>query len=244
MPILADSSLPIAAALAVALIGWSASAARAGEIFVGPSASYGTAVPAGAGSGNQRADTAASLMYLFASATYTVPTTGTLTVDDVNFANQSAGWITPFIAVYTGGNANSGSSYELVVTGDTFSVGAGNSQGVLVNHAFTVGGTSPTIAVTAGEVLVAGLYQTAQSVVFANGTTTALIDGGNRIPATDGAAFPSGAGYDFTAQLYRFDIGFSDPATVPEPATLGLLCVGIVGLGMARRWPARPSYHS
>jgi hypothetical protein len=238
MPLVARASLPIAAAFAVALTGWLAGPAHADEIFIGPSASYGTAVPAGAASGNQRADQASSLTYLFTSATYTAPATGTLTVDDVNFANQSAGSITPFIAVYTGGNASSGSSYELLVTGDTFSVGAGSSQGVLVNQPFTVDGTSPTIAVTAGEVLVAGLYQTAESVVFANGTTTALIDNGDQIPATDDGAFPSGASYDFTTQLYRFDIGFSYPATVPEPATLGLLCAGIVGLGMIRRRPA------
>ncbi len=215
----------------------SATVAHATEIYVGPAASFGTAVPAGAGSNNQRADTIASLTYIYYDGIYTAPTAQTIVVNQVDLANQSDGTITPFLARYTGGSTSSGASYKLLVTGDTFSVTGGGTLGALVNAAFTVSGINPTISLAAGDVIVAGLYQSSTNVVFAPGTSAALIDRNDTIPGSVGSAFPSGSNFFFNGLAYRFNIGFSvgGSSSVPEPAGLAIMATGIAGLAYAAR---------
>ena len=204
---------------------------HAGTIYVGPAESFGTAVPSGPGSNNERADTISSLTYIFPIESYTVSMPGSIRLTEVNLSNQDTGTITPFLAKYNGGQPQEGSSFNLLVVGDSFTVPAGNSQGVLVNAQFLVGGVNPTISVSTGDVLVAGLYQSDQNVVFemTGATSGAYIRRGNVIPAALGDNFNGGADFYVSTQFYRYNIGF-ESLSVPEPSSLALCVTGFAAL--------------
>lgn len=114
--------------LALAFCGVSQTSLAA-ESYIGPAARFGTAIPVGVGSGNARADTIPSLTYLYTGAGATFVTATTVRVNQVNLAVQDAGTVTPFLAKYTGGLLTSGADFTLLLTGDAFTVAAGNSFG-------------------------------------------------------------------------------------------------------------------
>jgi hypothetical protein len=213
----------------------SAAPATAATIYLGPSASFGAAVPAGSGSGNQRADTTTSLTYIFTTGSYTAASAIQVQPASFYLANQDAGSITPFIAEFLGGTVNSGLRYKVLAKGDAVSVAAGNAQGVLRTGNFTVGGNPVTLALTTGQTIVAGLYQTTRNVVFAGGSNVGtLIYTGNVIPAV-GSAFPANPNFYFTTQNYRFDLALTTVTRAPQPASAALIGVGLAALASGTR---------
>jgi hypothetical protein len=124
--------------------------------------------------------------------------------------------------------------------GDTLSILAGNASGVLVNDQFTVGGVNPTVNVSAGQILVAGFFQTNTTVVFGSTTQSAVNDriwGTNVVNGVSPGGALTGGGDSFNFNLtYGFDIGFQSAA--PEPAGWTIAGLGLLGIVL---WRQRPS---
>jgi hypothetical protein len=225
-------------ASALALASTVLATQAAATTYVGPSASYGSAVPAGDDSGNQRADYGYPLTYIFAGGAYTAPAAETIQPTEVNFVDQGAGSITPFIALYDGGTATAGSSYTLLAQGDAVAVS--ESDGGLESISFANSGVNPSVSLASGDIVVAGVYQTGQNVEFySNSGPIALIWGGNDLPAIGNAFAGSpcciyGADPGTYPADYRYDIGFNVTA-VPEPFTWALMLMGFGGVGAMAR---------
>jgi hypothetical protein len=220
--------------------------AGAGTIYIGDGASSGSALPAGSGS---RADALPGLSYIFsgevAGVAYTVPLDALITIESVNLLGQNAGSVTPFVVIYNGGDSSNANDYTLLSLGDTLSIPSGSASGTLFNESFLVSGVNPTVSVEAGDVLVAGLYETNQTVVFSSTAQSAANDriwqedivNGLSSGQTLGAG---GAGFNFNL-TYGYDIGFEvGPASdVPEPGPLALVSIGLCGLAVFRRTNGR-----
>lgn len=201
--------------------------------YIGHSATFGQGLPT---TGNARADNIASLTYIFTQDDYQAAANEQIKLTEVNLVNQDAGTITPFVAVYDGvGSLNAGSSYSLLVVGDSFDV----TPNSLVNEAFLVGGANPMININAGDILVAGAFQSARNIVFANDATPGptWIERNNAIPPSLGDTFAAAGNADFFfgSQHYRYNIGFELVTAVPEPTTATLGLIGLAGLIVRRR---------
>jgi hypothetical protein len=140
------------------------------------------------------------------------------------------------VAIYDGvGALNAGSSYSLLVEGDSFAVAANS----LVNESFLVGGVNPAININAGDILVAGAYQSARNIVFAGDATPGptWIERNNAIPPSLGDTFAAAGNADFffQGQHYRYNIGFEQiqDVAVPEPSAFVLSALGLLSLGFA-----------
>ena len=208
--------------------------------YIGDAAAFGSALFPGSGA---RADLLSPLSYIFsndvAGVFYTVPSTGQIQIDTVNLLAQTAGSVTPFVAIYNSGSKSNAADYTLLSVGDTLAIPTGSTSGVLVNDQFTVGGVNPIVNVTAGEILVAGFFQTNTTVVFENTAQSATND---RIWQTNivngvspGGTLTGGAdGFNFNL-TYGFDIGFQQSAAAPEPAGLSIVGLGLLSLMIWRR---------
>lgn len=211
--------------------------------YIGDAAAFGTAVPVGPASGNDRADSITVLSYInsieMPGTFYTAPVNQTIQLVEVNYGAQAAGSLVPFVARYNGGATNNANNYTLLAKGDTLtSPGTGIATGTLANQAFTVAGVNPMLNLLAGETIVAGWFQNNTIVVF--DFTTATVN--DRIWASNivgavspGSNFTAGnSGFNFD-EAYRFNIGFNVLAAAPEPATLGLVALGGIALLRRRR---------
>lgn len=221
------------------LMALAAIPARAGTVYVGDAALLGSTLPAGTGT---RADTINGLSYIYSDevsgVAYTATSNEQIEITSVNFLGQNAGSLTPFLALYEGGATNSSSNYKLLAKGDTLTVPAGSSSGVLFNDQFTVGGVNPIVSLQAGQTVVAGLFETTGIVVFSSTTQSATNDriwGGNIVNGKSaGNTLSSGnSSYNFN-ETYFYDIGFVD-VSAPEPGSLALLGAGLGAILLRRR---------
>jgi hypothetical protein len=201
----------------LAMISLSASWLPANEIYIGNAASSGSSFTS-----SNRADSASNLTYIFSSDSYTAAGITPVEFNQVNFYTGAGGagqTVTPFVALYNGGDPSNGNSFALLLQGDPITAVSG-----LNNAAFTVGGKNPVVNLPSGDVLVSGEFQTGQVVYFDPGSVSDVdIYFNNVIPGV-GDEFPASPPFVFTAQKYWFDIGFE---IVPEPSSVVALC----GLG-------------
>lgn len=220
-----------------AMLAFGLMPAEAGTIFIGDGAAFGTALPAGAGT---RADSLNPLSYIFstevAGVSFTAVSDMQIMLTSVNLLAQSAGSLTPFVAVYNGGSAANAGSYTLLAEGDVLSIPSGSSSGVLFNGQFTVGGVNPILTLAANETIVAGLFQSSQIVVFSNTTQSAVNDRIWQANVTNGVSpgqtlTGGNDGFNFN-ETYFYDIGFQQVEGAPEPGSLTLLAIGAIGLAV------------
>src|SRR4051794_26263850 len=222
--------------LSAAAVALAAPAARAASIYIGDDAAEGTTITAGGGA---QADTVNPLTYAFTGtgSTYTAATAQTIKLTEVNFiADEGPGNLTPFVAAYNGGNNQLGASYTVLAIGDPIAAptGAFAGGGTLQNAAFTISGVNPQINLAAGQVLVAGLFQTTRIVLVGTavaGPNNDYINSGNSLPASTGQALTSDSDFGLSRTM-RYNVGFD---VVPEPSAAAIGLTGFAGLGLRRR---------
>ncbi len=211
----------VCALFLVLITAWSSSSPAA-MLYIGDAASQGPALTTGGGT---RADTVTTLTYVStdASSVYVAPVAQTLTLKEVNFFGEKTGTLTPFVARYNGGGYASGANYTVLAMGDPISVSTTNA---LVNASFTVGGTSPTVSLAAGETLAAGWQQNGNIVYISNlGTsgTPEYIANGNSLPPSTGSTLTMNSNWAFDRTM-QFNIGFE--GGTPPPTTLKIMPLG------------------
>jgi hypothetical protein len=186
-------------------------------VYIGDGASFGQDLPTTPSCPNWRSDTISSLTYVWSANAHTAPTAQTITLTEVNSVIDYSGTITPFVARWNGDASNLGTSYDVLMVGDPLSVTGGAT---LQNLAFTVAGEHPTICLAAGEMLVAGVYQSGRQVYMDFGGICGSegpgdwIRTGDAIPDSSCEDFAD-AQYFFEFTDYRYNIGFTT-ATADE----------------------------
>lgn len=179
---------------------------------------------------------------------YTDPITlsaGSYTLSSFQFEASQSGDAVPVLATVSGGAAGSGSeTYSIIATGSDTSVNAAGLYSTAENDIFTIP--------AGGETVYAGFVnETAQPVdwAFVGPNTDAhfnpgqdLLTGNNPAEVGDqfaesggggGSSATSTAAYELNRE-YQFNISVT-PIVVPEPASIVLLCGGVVALGAFRR---------
>ncbi len=220
----------------MATLGLGLSVSQAATLYIGDDAAEGFNVTAGGGT---TADSVTQLTYAFtgAGSTYTVPFSQTIRLSEVNFFADESGNLTPFIARYNGGNNQLASSYTVLAIGDPIAVATGGAFGpvgnILQNRQFTIGGSNPTVAVSAGDVIVAGLFQSARVVLLGptTGPNVDYINSGNSLPGSAGSILTSDGDFATLNRTLRYNVGFD---VVPEPTTGALALLGLGLLGRTR----------
>lgn len=215
-------------------------AAPAAAIYIGDDAGEGFAITSGGGT---TADSVNTLTYAFTGigSTFTSPSNQNYTLQEVNFvADEGGGTLTPFVARYNGGNNQLGASYTVLSIGDPLTVPAGAFGGgglTVQNRTFTVGGVNPVLSLLAGDVLVAGLYQSSRIVALggAGGSNNDYINNGSSLPGITPAILTSDSDFALNRTL-RFNIGLT-----PEPSIGSLGLLGFSLLVMQRRRANAPS---
>jgi hypothetical protein len=205
----------------------------AASIYIGDDAAQGASITSGTGQDSSLATYA----FVQLGTSYTATSNLQLQVSEVNFfAGTATGSITPFLAIYSGDQTSAsiktGSNYDVILIGDSISV-TGNSG--LHDTTFLVGGTTPTISLSTGQVLVSGFTTSVAGLVKYNGTATGTID-----YVTLNSALPTSTPNPLTAsatlaldRTLQFDVGLNTVA-VPEPATYFLVGMGVAALAWGR----------
>jgi hypothetical protein len=210
---------------------------QAATIYIGDAAAEGQSVTANNGN---RADSVGTLTYVLHANYYTATSDEQLKLTEVNFYADASGTLTPFVALYNGGDSQQAASYTILSKGDALSVTVTPSvrnDGIaqLENQAFTVGGSNPTINVSAGDTIAAGWLQVGNIVYlsnFAQGTADYIRGGDSLSGASVGESLTADSNYSFDRTM-QLNIGFQ---VVPEPSTFVLAALGLVGLiGCGRR---------
>ena len=161
---------------------------------------------------------------------YTAPMDQTLQLTEVNFFTGNIGAtggggatadptgdtgnLTPFIVRILGAasdgsfDGQQASSFEILAVGDVISTDQPNS---LINGAFTVGGTNPTISLSAGDRIAAGFLSDENRLVHHDSDETQGVgeyinNGDSLTDATDGT-LTSDSNFDFDRAM-SFNIGF------------------------------------
>ncbi|MCA9247497.1 MAG: hypothetical protein KDA42_10290, partial [Planctomycetales bacterium] len=209
-------------AFATLLLLVSASFAEAASFgfYLGDDAALGLSMvdrgtPDGANAGN--------VTYAFpnAAASFTVGSAA-MRLTEVNFwSDSTSGTVTPFVATYNGLGIADRLNYSILLEGDPIAV---TSTGVN-NHAFTVSGAAPTIALPPGTQLIAGFHQSLGVIPFSGtGTADYLNINGDVVPATFPNPFTQNATHSALTRTYAFNVGGGQ--LIPEPSTALLLGLG------------------
>lgn len=201
-------------ALAALALSCLAMPAHAVTIYIGDAAAQGQAITKGTAT---RADTVNPLTYAFTdpSTVYTAATNQVIKLTEVNFfADEGPGNLTPFVAVYNGGDNQAGASYNVRSIGAPLAVVGGplniDPTDKLENRVFLSGGANPQISLKAGQTLVAGFHQSSRIVFMQNGGTTVkdYIDNSpNAIPASVNNTLTSNGDFNNFVREMKFNVG-------------------------------------
>ncbi|MDR2462699.1 MAG: PEP-CTERM sorting domain-containing protein [Verrucomicrobiales bacterium] len=206
--------------------------ARAETIYIGDAANYGADLLAN-GKTWIAGDSASKVTFVFTQTDrlYFNPTAVAqqLQVTEVNFYAASAdasNFVRPFVATWTGANTTTGTNYTLLWIGDD--IAADNVAGL---KNITIA-NAPIITLNAGEILVAGYCAQNVGGLIRNDGAPSGIPDYVRLDVFDLGVNDHLSNAALTLdRTMAFNIGF---VVIPEPATLGLLMLGVVLIVSAR----------
>jgi lysophospholipase L1-like esterase len=192
--------------IAIATLSILAGGIQAATLYMGDAASEGMTLAA-------PTDTSYSIglltivMHTGSPVIYTSPITQNLKLTQVNFYAHLSGTLTPFVASFSG-DPTAGSAYKILAIGDPISTPGGT---ILVNAAFTVSGSNPTISVQSGDKLVAGFLEQGRVVytdlVGATGVGDYIYNGNSLTGQSVNGPLSANSTFNFDKKM-KFNIGF------------------------------------
>lgn len=192
--------------IAIACLSILAGSTQADTLYIGDAASEGANLVAPTDT-SYILGTLTIVMHTGSPVIYTAPGDQNLKLTKVNFYAHQSGTVTPFVARFSG-DPTAGSAYKILAIGDPISTVGGT---ILVNAAFTVSGSNPTISVQSGDKVVAGFLEQGRvvntDVLGQTGVADYIYNGNSLTGQSVSSPLSANSTYSFDKKM-KFNIGF------------------------------------